>query len=394
MIKTEEKGVYFRYKTNKVTGKKEKVFYIQYYDRQRKRHMEKVDKPGHGVMNARKAKNIRELKISGNLDTNNERRRKEKEKNMTIKAEKDAEKNKWTITRLWSEYQSSKPFVKRLRVDKGLFNNHISPAFGNKEPHEILPLEVDRLRLKLSKIRKPATVWGALELLRRLSNFGKKRKLCGGLDFTIEFPKVNNKKTEDLTPDQLQNLLDSIDADENNQAKNLMKLVLFTGLRRGELFRLKWDDVFFDRGFIYIRDPKGEEDQKIPLNDAVKDLLLGHERPYPESPFVFPGRNGNQRVDIKYAVNRIKKRAGLPKDFRPLHGLRHTFASMLASSGQVDMYTLQKLLTHKSPQMTQRYAHLRDDALKQASEVAGEIINNINGKAAKNKVVNMPEIGK
>ena len=64
----------------------------------------------------------------------------------------------------------------------------------------------------------------------------------------------------------------------------------------------------------------------------------------------------------------------LPKDFRPLHGLRHVYASMLASSGQVDMYTLQKLLTHKDPKMTQRYAHLRDDALKRASNLAGNLI--------------------
>jgi integrase len=48
---------------------------------------------------------------------------------------------------------------------------------------------------------------------------------------------------------------------------------------------------------------------------------------------------------------------------------------MLASSGKVDMYTLQKLLTHKSPLMTQRYAHLRDEALKQASELAGNIMS-------------------
>jgi integrase len=47
---------------------------------------------------------------------------------------------------------------------------------------------------------------------------------------------------------------------------------------------------------------------------------------------------------------------------------------MLASSGQVDMYTLQKLLTHKSPQMTQRYAHLRDEALRKASDLAGDLI--------------------
>jgi len=48
------------------------------------------------------------------------------------------------------------------------------------------------------------------------------------------------------------------------------------------------------------------------------------------------------------------------------------FASTLASSGKVDMYQLQKLLTHKSPAMTQRYAHLRDDALQKASKVAAD----------------------
>jgi integrase len=50
---------------------------------------------------------------------------------------------------------------------------------------------------------------------------------------------------------------------------------------------------------------------------------------------------------------------------------------MLASSGQVDLYTLQKLLTHKSPVMTQRYAHLRDETLIRASALAGELVNEI-----------------
>ena len=79
-------------------------------------------------------------------------------------------------------------------------------------------------------------------------------------------------------------------------------------------------------------------------------------------------------MDITKQMNRIKQAAGLPRDFRALHGLRHVFASMLASSGQVDLYTLQKLLTHKSPAMTQRYAHLRDQALRQAADLAGNII--------------------
>ena len=136
----------------------------------------------------------------------------------------------------------------------------------------------------------------------------------------------------------------------------MMRLVLATGMRRGELFRLQWQDIDFDRGFIHLRDPKGKINQKIPLNASSRAVLDEHPRTK-GSTYVFPGLHGKQRVDCKKSVNRIKKAAGLPDDFRPLHGLRHTYASALASSGQVDLFTLQRLLTHKSLQMTMRYSH-------------------------------------
>jgi integrase len=202
-------------------------------------------------------------------------------------------------------------------------------------------------------------------------------------------PRNDNVKTEDLTPKQLSKLLEAIEKDTNIQAANMMKLALFTGMRRGELFKLKWRDVDFNRGFINIRDPKGGPDQKIPVNDAVRDLLKSHPRT--KSPYVFPGRGGRQRTDIKHQVNRIKEEAGLPSDFRALHGLRHVYASMLASSGEVGMYTLQKLLTHKSPQMTQRYAHLRDEALKQASKLAGDIVTQASKQNSDEKVVSLDD---
>ena len=113
-------------------------------------------------------------------------------------------------------------------------------------------------------------------------------------------------------------------------------------------------------------------------------MIEGHNND--DSPYVFPGRGGGQRTSIAKQVNKIKEKAKLPKDFRPLHGLRHVFASMLASSGQVDMYTLQKLLTHKDPQMTQRYAHLRDETLKKASNLAGIIIEQIKQESEKEEV--------
>jgi integrase len=152
-----------------------------------------------------------------------------------------------------------------------------------------------------------------------------------------------------------------------------MKLALCTGMRRGEMFKLRWEDLDFERGFITIKDPKGGADQKIPLNDTARQVLNNHPRT--ESPFVFFGRGGKRRTDINKSLRKIRKEAGLPKTFRSLHGLRHYFASALASTGEVDLYTLQKLLTHKSPVMTQRYAHLRDQALKRGSDVASRLIS-------------------
>jgi integrase len=250
---------------------------------------------------------------------------------------------------------------------------HFASAFGGKEPKDIIQLDVDRLRIKLLKEKEPQTVKHVLALLKRLANFGTRKGLCEGLRFKIEMPTVHNCKTEGLSPDQLTTLLRVIEEEPNIDAANFMKMVLFTGMRRGELFKLQWGHVDFDRGFINLIDPKGGPSQKIPLNSSAKALLKSHPRS--NSDYVFPGRNGGMRVDIKKQVNRIKEKAGLPKDFRALHGLRHVFASMLASSGEVDMYTLQRLLTHKSPVMSQRYAHLRDETLKSASNLAGDIIN-------------------
>ena len=78
-------------------------------------------------------------------------------------------------------------------------------------------------------------------------------------------------------------------------------------------------------------------------------------------------------TDIHKQVNAIKKAARLPDDFRPLHGLRHTFASVAVSNG-VPLSHVQKLLTHKDPSLTQRYAHLEDKALKNAAAQVGNFL--------------------
>lgn len=328
-------------------------------------------------MTAAKAALKRSKRIKGKQQSNRERREAEL-------ARKETEAGRCTIERLWKQYKKTKPGLKGLRTDENRFVKHLNPAFGEKEPKDILPLDVKRIELKLLKIRKSATVRNTLELLRRIINFGEKNRLCKGIDFTIQMPEVHNERTEDLSPAQLTRLLAAIEADTHPQAGNLMLMALYTGMRRGELFKLNWSDIDFPKGFISIRDPEGGTDQQIPLNDAARQILENHPKDK-KSPYVFFSRGGRLRIDINKAVNGIKTEAKLPKDFRPLHCLRHAYASMLASSGEVDLYTLQKLLTHKSPKMTQRYAHLRDSTLKRAANLAIDIVKETVSKKEKAK---------
>ncbi len=380
-FKTKYIGVYFIKGTSVANRKPELIYYIA-YRKNGKLIEEKAGRQFQEDMTPAKAARLRTLKINGEILSNQEQREFEK----TQKREKE---NKWTINRLWGEYKIAKPHNKGLKTDEYRFNDHIKPYLGDKEPYQLSPFDIDRIRINLLKTHRPQTIKNVLELIKRIINFGVKKQLCEGINFKIEMPKVNNLKTEDLNPMQLKSLLEAIGQEPNIFAANIMKMALYTGMRRGELFRLKWNDVDFERGFIRIIDPKGGVDQKIPLNDSTIEVL--ENNPRTDSEYVFPGRNGKERTTIIHSVNRIKKRAGLPKDFRPLHGLRHVFASMLASSGQVDMYTLQKLLTHKSPQMTQRYAHLRDDTLKRASNLVGELINQAISENKDKKVVNFDD---
>lgn len=287
-------------------------------------------------------------------------------------AAKKAEEGRYTVAKLWVTYKAANPNLKGWKTGTydSLYNKHVEPRFADKEPGQILPLDVKRVQNQMLKTYSPQLVKHALKMLRTLCNFGANNNLCDGLNFTIKMPTVDNTKTENLTPEQMHSLLEAIKNDDHLQAGSMMLMALYSGMRRGELFRLKWSDVDFERGFIQLVNPKGGKSKTIPLNDAAKALLEKHPR---TSEFVFPGRGGEQRTRIDKAVRKIKADAGLPEGFRGLHGLRHVFASTLANSG-VDLFTIGKLLTHKDPTMTVRYAHLGDQTLKNASNLAGELL--------------------
>ena len=237
-----------------------------------------------------------------------------------------------------------------------------------------------------------------LNLLTWICNHGFKAGICPGLSVHIEKPKVNNERVDYLPPAKLKRLLEVADQDPHPQVVDVLRLALFSGLRRGEIFGLQWDDINFKTDFITIRieHAKSQREEKIKMNALTKVLLLNARRKraieirekkrkskkkkaanvckYKIPSFVFYGRNGNKRVDMNKQFRRIKDKAGLPSSWRMCHSLRHQYASMLASSGKIDQLTLSQLLTHKDGRMTRRYTHLSDKALQRAADTASDIM--------------------
>ena len=284
-----------------------------------------------------------------------------------------------TLGELWAQYLPwAKEHKKTWDDDLLNYRKHLEPRFGRKRLDSISGLDVERMKLEMkkgtSKQGKPystATIKHQLVLLKRLYNLAKRWGVFAGenpMD-RVEIPKLDNLKTEFLSDEESDRLMKTLDNWPCRESAACVKFTLFSGLRRGELFKLTWDDVDFNRGMITLREPKGGKTQTIPISSQALDVLRGLE---PTSTYVFPGKNGARRTDFKGPWRRIRTAAGLPDNFR-FHGLRHHFASTLVSAGY-DLLVVQKLLTHKDSRTTQRYAHLSPGALKDAAVKSGELL--------------------
>jgi integrase len=110
-----------------------------------------------------------------------------------------------------------------------------------------------------------------------------------------------------------------------------------------------------------------------PVKELLQRQVKWRDERFSGSPYLFPGQGGKLRTHCS-AVGRIKEHAGLPASFRIFHGLRHHFGVTLANSGEFGLDMIGELLTHKSPQMTKRYAQYLPDTMKKASTRASELL--------------------
>jgi integrase len=277
----------------------------------------------------------------------------------------------WTFQKLWTHYTKKRGEDTINSADKSRYNTYLKETIGNKSPVGLQPSDLDPIH-ELLRNKADGTKYSVLQLINRISTYGKKQSLCEPIRFFIELPKVDVERTEMLTEKQLKTLLDVLHTDGGPVAK-LMELALTTGMRKTEMLDLRWDKVNLEQNFITLKS-KTKTTNSIPFNESAGAVFLSLDT---NTEYVFQELRDKGMNWIMARANMLKARAGLPNDFRAFHGMRHAFASLLASKG-VELYKVSALLTHKNLAMTQRYAHLSDQSLKDATSVMGEAVAKAN----------------
>ena len=183
----------------------------------------------------------------------------------------------------------------------------------------------------------------------------------------------DSKRLRYLTKEECDRLIAVCDP----HIKSLVVTALNTGMRKSEIFNLKWDsNIDLRHGFILLDITKNGERREIPINQTLRETLQGIQRRL-DIPYVFYNPSTNKPYDrhLKRSFYTALKKAGI-RDFH-FHDLRHTFASHLIMSG-VDITTVKELLGHKTLTMTLRYAHL---APSHKVKAVGILDNTLNKKS-------------
>ena len=149
----------------------------------------------------------------------------------------------------------------------------------------------------------------------------------------------------------------------------IIRLLLLTGCRKGELLTLRWSD--YREGHLFLRDSKAGP-RTVWLSDPARRILDSLERK--NSRWMFPARRGNRPRDL-YWLDRVwfgvRAEAGLT-DVR-LHDLRHTYASHALRQGET-VLAIGRLLGHSNPETTLKYTHPADAAAMAASETVAAVL--------------------
>ena len=284
---------------------------------------------------------------------------------------------------------------------KGYIENHIKPNIGDIPLEKLTTLDLQRLyktllaRGRVDRLESkgqprglsPKTVRNIHQILSSALKLAQEQRII--LTNPAEgcaLPKVEHREMKTLPVEQLQSFLREA---KDSGVFALYYLELATGLRRGELLGLKWEDIDLEHGDLRVRRQIARINGQVveaplktknayrtlPLAEDTISILKEQKKKVGSSPWVFPSATGGpiSPDSVLHMLHRVLKRAGLPKV--RFHDLRHTFATLALQNG-VDIKTVSGMLGHFSAGFTlDTYAHVTTSAQKAAANTMGKLLS-------------------
>ena len=229
-------------------------------------------------------------------------------------------------------------------------------AYGNRSLDALLPAQVDQFKAARAIDVSPRTVNHELQVVHLLFaaavrwNVLERNPAAG-----VKRLKVPRKVIRVLSAEEEPRLL----AAAPDHLRDLILLVLHTGLRKSEALGLRWKDIDLEERVLTVRAGKGDKARFIPINNTAA-AALGRRRRDVGHVFTWQGK---PILDIKMSWTRTLRRAGIHG--LTFHNLRDTFATRAVHRG-VNLVTLRDLLGHSTIEMTVKYAHPTPEANRKA----------------------------
>lgn len=253
-------------------------------------------------------------------------------------------------------------------------NLYILPKFGSMFIDQLTDKEL--LSWKQSFKDKTTTFNRILTLMSSMFSLALKLEWCNVNPVKNIDRFKENKRYRWLQDEDLDRLWYTLEQYNGYPPANAIKMLILTGSRKGEVLNATWDQFDFNRG-VWIKPShltKQKKTEHVPLSEEALEFLL-EIKEHSQSQYLFPGRKEKEPLaDIKRFWSKLLKEANI-EDLH-IHDLRHTYASHLVTSG-LSLSVVGRLLGHSNPNTTQRYAHLADQVLRDATNLfAGKLKKN------------------
>lgn len=281
-----------------------------------------------------------------------------------------------TVEELWKRYEKEHLPTKAERAqadDRSMFQKYILPELGSATRlHEIQFSDIDRLHKKISQ-KYPVRANRVLEVLRKAFNLASQwgwhdENPCIGVKRNVE-----TRRSRYLSNEERLQLLLALNHHSEIISANAIKFMLLTGARKGEVFNASWNQFDLDTA-VWVKPAshtKQRREHRVVLSSAAVKMLKKIKETT-EGSFAFPGKSPDDPLqDVKRTWQSVCKEASI-ENCR-LHDLRHSFAAVLVSNG-ASLPIVGAMLGHSQPNTTARYAHLMDEPLRHAVEMAAEVI--------------------